>query len=63
VDLQQARQDADYNLAKSFTKSKAIALVQQADAAFQDWRTIRKHDFARIYLGSFLLWERWSKPR
>lgn len=30
VDLQQARHEADYNLAKSFTRSEAQALIDQA---------------------------------
>ena len=41
ITLQQARHDADYNLAKSFTRGEAKTLVDQASQAFQDWQTIR----------------------
>jgi len=63
VDLQQARHDADYDLTKSFTRSDALAFVEQAEQAFQDWEAVRKDDLARIYLASFLLWKDWNKTR
>lgn len=61
ADLQQARHEADYNLAKSFTRSEALALISQADQAFRDWATVRKTDWARVYLACFMLWDKWEK--
>ncbi|MEX2560734.1 MAG: hypothetical protein WD403_12510 [Pirellulales bacterium] len=63
VDLQQARHDADYDLARSFPRSDALAFVEQAKQAFVDWRGVRKGDLARIYLACFLLWKQWDKAR
>ncbi len=63
VDLQQARHEADYNLEKTFTRSEALALLGQVEQAFEDWGTIRKDDYARLYLGCFPLWGTWNKVR
>ena len=63
VDLQQARHDADYNLAMKFTRSETVDLVERSRQAFQDWKKIRKHDLARVYLGCFLLSKQWDRER
>ena len=42
VDLQQARHEADYDLARRFTRREVLALVNQADRAYADWWQIRK---------------------
>jgi len=63
VDLQDARHDADYNLAKVFTRGEALAHIERAKQAFDDWETVRTLDLARVYLGCFLLWEQWNKNR
>ena len=63
VDLQQARHEADYNLARSFSRADAQAFVDQADQAFNDWQAIRNDDYARLYLVCLLLWDRWEKVK
>jgi hypothetical protein len=63
VDLQQARHEADYNLAKKFTRSETRDLIEKATQAFADWQSIRTSDYARLYLSCLLLWERWEKLR
>ena len=63
VVLQQARHDADYNLAKKFTRSDAASFVEQAKNAFEAWNTVRRHDLAKIYLACFLIWDKWNKTR
>ncbi len=63
VDLQEARHEADYNLSKSFTRQEALAIVRRVEQAFVDWSGIRQDDFARTYLGCFLLWDKWDKER
>jgi uncharacterized protein (UPF0332 family) len=63
VDLQQARHEADYNLAKSFAKNEAKALIDQVAQAFHDWQAVRGSDHAQLYLACLLLWERLDKVR
>jgi len=63
VDLQQARHDADYNLAKKFTRSETLTRLDQSGKAFEAWDEVRKDDLARIYLACFLLWAQWNKRR
>lgn len=63
TDLQEARHDADYNLAKTFSRDEALALVDLTEQAFRDWEKIRKDDIARLYLSCFLLWDTWNKGR
>jgi len=63
VDLQQARHEADYNLAKRFTRRQAKTLIDRAAQAFQDWQAVRGSDHARLYLACLLLWDRWEKVK
>lgn len=63
VDLQEARHNADYDLATRFTRREALDLVERAAQAFRDWNAVREDDLARIYLGCFLLWKQWDKTR
>jgi uncharacterized protein (UPF0332 family) len=63
VDLQQARHEADYNLAKNFTRNQARTFVEQTEKSFTDWETVRKDDLARIYLSCFLVAKAWDKER
>jgi uncharacterized protein (UPF0332 family) len=63
LDLQEARHDADYDLNQRFTRSDAVVLVKRADQAFRDWKAVRRHDLARIYVGCFLSWKLWDKAR
>lgn len=63
VDLQQARHEADYSLAKRLTRSETLNLVERAEQAFEDWKQVRTEDFARLYLACFLVWDKWDKVR
>jgi len=63
VDLQEARHNADYDLAAHFTRGDTLVLVGRAAQAFRDWETIREDDLARFYLGCFLLWKQWDRTR
>jgi|SRR5579862_1447929 len=51
---QQHRHTADYDNSKQWTRTEAIAIIDQVAAAFQSWRTVRKHRFAQAYLISLL---------
>jgi uncharacterized protein (UPF0332 family) len=63
VELQEARHEADYNLQKRFTRREARRLVDRTAQDFRDWQSVRKDDYARLYLACLLLWERWDKLR
>lgn len=61
VNLQQARHDADYNLARTFSRSETLLFIEQAKAAFQSWEAVRRSDLARIFVACFLNWNHWDK--
>ncbi|MGC9260541.1 MAG: hypothetical protein ACP5I8_10780 [Phycisphaerae bacterium] len=61
VDLQQARHDADYDVAKAFTRTDTLALVDRAEEAFEKWDQVKSEDCASLFLASFLAWDRWDK--
>jgi uncharacterized protein (UPF0332 family) len=63
ADLQQLRHDADYNLAKTFTRDEARRLIEKTEQAFADWQSVRKSDHANLYLSCLLLWERFERIR
>jgi hypothetical protein len=64
VDLQQARHEADYDLARTFRRREVLDLIRSVRQAFQAWERVKKSDDARVYLGCFLLWKRWDEePR
>lgn len=56
-DLQQARHEADYNLANRFTRQEALDLIDRAQEAFDDWRTVRGTLQADTYLTGLLALE------
>lgn len=53
IQLQKARHDADYDLSKTFTRIEALQMVDLARRAFQDWKSVRKHESTRLMLGCF----------
>lgn len=61
--LQQKRHEADYDRAKSFTRSEVKQLLGRAQEAFTDWAGCRRSEPARLYLGCLFLWDRWDKAR
>jgi hypothetical protein len=65
VTLQKARHDADYDRAYQLGRLDASERVRSAETAFTDWKSVRGHDAARLYLGCFLLWKTWNdkEPR
>jgi uncharacterized protein (UPF0332 family) len=63
ADLQQVRHDADYNLARAFTRNEARTAIAQAKQAFRDWQGVRRDDLARVYLACFLNWKAWDRTR
>ncbi len=57
VQLQQMRHQADYNMARRFSKSEVLVLLQDAENAFLAWQRVRNGDAARFFLMSLPLWE------
>ena len=54
VDLQQARHEADYDLALRFTRREALILANRADRAMAAWRGLRKTAQADTFLTGLL---------
>ena len=51
VDLQQQRHVADYDLrAPPFDRQSTLVWVERAERAFEDWRAVRAHPLARLFL-------------
>ncbi len=54
VDLQQARQEADYNIARRFTRREVLNLADRAEEAMADWRDLRRTAQADTFLAGLL---------
>ena len=54
VELQQARQEADYNTAVSYTHTEADTQVQLAEVAFAEWTTMQAEPAANAFLTELL---------
>jgi hypothetical protein len=52
--LQEARHIADYDGSRKWSRTDALGMVDQADAALATWRTIRDEPIAQDYLLSLL---------
>lgn len=55
IDLQQARHEADYDLARVFTRNDAQDLVSRAEQAFGDWETVKGTAIGDVFLVTLLL--------
>ncbi len=55
VELQKLREQADYDIATSFSASQAKESVSQAREAFQNWNAVKNEPIARAFLASLLL--------
>jgi uncharacterized protein (UPF0332 family) len=55
VDLQEARQQADYDNARTWKPTDVLAIVTDAQIAFANWGKIRSHPAANEYLLSLLI--------
>ena len=52
--LQQARHEADYNLAVSIAREDAITSVETVQTAFRDWEQVQRSHAARVFLTALL---------
>jgi len=53
--LQQARHDADYNLAAVLSRVDVRQNIKQAELAFSSWKTVRSGPNATVFLTALLL--------
>ena len=63
IQLFEARQHADYNIDRKYTREEAAELVDSAVEAFQAWDRVRTDRLARVYLVSMLLTTKWDVKR
>ena len=54
ADLQQHRHDADYDLARGFTRVEVLGLVDRVDLAFAKWKKVRRSVVADTFLVGLL---------
>ncbi len=54
VDLQQARHEAGYDIARRFTRREVFDLADRAEAAMTDWRYLRRTAQADTFLTGLL---------
>ncbi|HNB90352.1 hypothetical protein [Plasticicumulans sp.] len=57
VELQEARHEADYNLASSLTRTDAQRLIELARRACSTWVTVRECEESRVFLLAFLFFK------
>ncbi len=55
IDLQQARHEADYDLARTFTRRDALELTRRAHQSFQAWQTVAGSQAGEAFLVALLL--------
>jgi hypothetical protein len=60
VSLQQARNEADYDVGPQYTRTQVLKHVHDAKAAFKVWREVRREGWARTYLGFLILRSKWE---
>ena len=57
VTLQEHRHEADYDLARRFTRGEALGLVADTQRAFSEWSTIRNSVQADTFLTGLLVFD------
>lgn len=54
LDLQEARNEADYNVSRDLRRSDVLDLLEVAETAFRDWETVRRSLQADAFLAALL---------
>ena len=57
VDLQQHRQEADYDMGRRFTRMEVLSITSDAERAFADWRLVRHSVQADTFLIGLLAFD------
>jgi hypothetical protein len=61
VALQEARNEADYNLDRQLNRFDVLTRVQTARQAFADWATVRGTPNATVFVVALLLQKHWGR--
>ena len=61
IDLQEARNEADYNLDKQWNRLDVLNRVQTARQAFAEWAVIRNSPTAAVFVAALLLQKHWGR--
>jgi hypothetical protein len=61
VDLQEARNDADYNLNKPWNRLDVLTLIQAVRQAFADWASVRSTPTAAVFAVALVLQKHWGR--
>lgn len=61
VKLQEERHDADYNLARRFTRTEVGRVVSQVRDAFGAWDRVKASPAAAVFLVALLVGDRWNR--
>ena len=61
IHLQQARHDADYNVAGTFNRPGARDDARRARDAFEAWDRVRGQQIATVFLVNLLLGSKWKR--
>jgi hypothetical protein len=61
VELQEARQRADYDLTQTFGRVQVIGYVDDTRLAMAKWETIRNNPNANVFLAALLVHNRWNR--
>jgi hypothetical protein len=61
VELQEARQRADYDLTRTFERIQVVDYVDRARLAIAKWKTIKNNPNTNVFLAALLIQNRWNK--
>jgi uncharacterized protein (UPF0332 family) len=61
VELQEARQRADYDLTQTFERVQVVGYVDDTRFAMAKWETIKNKPNANVFLAALLVHNRWNK--
>jgi hypothetical protein len=54
IEVQQKREEADYDTGKKWNQTDVLTQIAAVEAAFESWKTIRDEPVAQAYLVSLL---------
>ena len=61
MDLQQARHEADYNVAQTFNRPDTRDHLDTVRKAFEAWERVRGQQAATVFLANLLLGSKWKR--
>lgn len=61
VELQEARQRADYDLTQTFGRVQVVGYVDDTRLAMAKWETIKNNPNANVFLAALLVHNRWNR--